>query len=355
MPRTAYLSIEKKDGTMKYINQHRCALTLVLLFGVLIIWHTTGAFAGSNTIIKVALITPEGSPWTNSLYKLADEVQSRTGGSVSFMVYAGGISGDEIDVLRKMQANRIQAAGFSGVGLGILVPQIRILEAPLLYKTYAEVDRVKSRLMDRFAAEFEKKGYVLLGFAEAGFVYLFSSEKMTGPDGFDRLKMWVWKGDPVAKSSMETLGIKTYPLQLTDVNTGLETGMINAFYSPPAAAIAYQWHAKVKYMLDYPLVNSTGAFLIKKSTFETLSAEHQKVLREASTLFCDELVQISRRVNQEARDALKNVGIVFESPTEDQRLLFESKAQKIYDDNIDNLYSRELFDTVTSLLETQRQ
>ncbi len=339
---------------MKSHTQNRCAVIVVLLFGFLMFWPSTAPFAGSNTVIKVALITPEGSPWTNSLYKLADEVRQRTGGSVSFMVYAGGISGDEIDVLRKMQANRIQAAGFSGVGLGILVPQIRILEAPLLYKTYAEVDLVKAHLMDRFAAEFEKKGYVLLGFAEAGFVYLFSGERMTGPEGFDRMKMWVWKGDPVAKSSMETLGIKTYPLQLTDVNTGLETGMINAFYSPPAAAIAYQWHAKVKYMLDYPLVNSTGAFLIKKSTFKTLSEEHQKVLREASTLFCDELVQISRRVNQEAREALKAEGIVFESPTTEQRQFFQSKAQKIYDDNIDNLYSRELYDTVTALLETQR-
>jgi TRAP-type C4-dicarboxylate transport system substrate-binding protein len=318
-------------------------------------WQSPTVAIGSETVIKVALITPEGSPWTNSLYKLADEVRQRTGGSVSFVVYAGGISGDEIDVLRKMQANRIQAAGFSGVGLGILVSQIRILEAPLLYKNYDEVDFVKSRLMDQFAVEFEKKGYILLGFAEAGFVYLFSNESMTGPEGFDPLKMWVWKGDPVAKSSMDTLGIKTYPLQLTDVNTGLETGMINAFYSPPAAAIAYQWHAKVKYMLDYPLVNSTGAFLIKKSTFDSLAETHQKVLREASALFCDELVQISRRVNQEAREALKDAGMVFEKPTDAQRQLFASKAQIIYDDNVNKLYSRELFDSVTALLEAKRQ
>ena len=310
---------------------------------------------GNQTIIKVALITPEGSPWTNSLYKLADVVQQRTGGEISFQVYAGGISGDEIDVLRKMQANRIQAAGFSGVGLGILVPQIRILEAPLLYKDYAEIDLVKNKLAGRFEKAFEKKGYVLLGFAEAGFVYLFSNHPMSGPTGFDELKMWVWKGDPVAKSSMEMLGIKTYPLQLTDVNTGLETGMINSFYSPPAAAIAYQWHAKVTHLLDYPLVNSTGAFLIKKKTFDTLSMEQQKVLREAASIFCDELIQISRKVNHEARDALKAEGIIFEKPTAEQQQMFEERAKQIYNGNVGKLYSQELFDTVASLLETQRK
>jgi len=328
------------------------------LFVFSVIWGlSNGALiaAAEVTVIKVALITPEGSAWTNSLYQLAAAVKERTKGAVTFTVYAGGIAGDELDVLRKMQADRIQAAGFSGVGLGVLVPQIRILEAPLLYKTEAEVDFVKQKLADRFAAEFEKKGFVLLGFAEAGFVYFFSSTSMTGPQGFDPIKMWVWKGDPVAKTSLEALGIKTYPLQLTDVNTGLETGMINAFYAPPAAAIAYQWYAKAHFMLDYPMVNSTGAFLIKKNTFDRLSEENRKILREASAGFCDELVQISRRVNAEAREVLLNSGIVFERPTEEQLRLFDIKARQIYSDSIDRLYSRELFDTVSRLLEDQRR
>ena len=328
------------------------------LFVFCVIWGlSNGALiaAAEVTVIKVALITPEGSAWTNSLYQLAAAVKERTKGAVTFTVYAGGIAGDELDVLRKMQADRIQAAGFSGVGLGVLVPQIRILEAPLLYKTEAEVDLVKKKLADRFAAEFEKKGFVLLGFAEAGFVYFFSSASMTGSKGFDPVKMWVWKGDPVAKDSLEALGIKTYPLQLTDVNTGLETGMINAFYAPPAAAVAYQWYPKVHYMLDYPMVNSTGAFLVKKNAFDRLSEENRNILREASADFCDELIRISRRVNAEAREVLLKSGIAFEKPTEEQLRFFDVKARQIHSDSIGHLYSRELFDTVSTLLQDRRQ
>ncbi|MDZ7581519.1 MAG: TRAP transporter substrate-binding protein DctP [Deltaproteobacteria bacterium] len=336
---------------MKRWGIYGCLIVALMLWGL----AAGAAAAAQATVIKVALITPEGSAWTDSLHKLAAAVAERTKGAVTFTVYAGGIAGDELDVLRKMQADRIHAAGFSGVGLGILVPPVRLLEAPLLFKTEAEIDFVKNELADRFAAEFEQKGFILLGFAEAGFVYFFSSASMSGPQGFDPLKMWVWKGDPVAKTSLEALGIKTYPLQLTDVTTGLETGMINAFYSPPAAAIAYQWHAKVGYMLDYPMVNSTGAFLIKKSVFDRLSKENRIILREASAGFCDELVHISRRVNAEAREVLLNAGIVFEKPTEDQLRRFETKARQIHADNIDRLYSRDLFDTVTTLLEERRR
>lgn len=297
------------------------------------------------------MVTPEGSTWTKSLHKLTKAVSRRTGGEITFKVYAGGISGDESDVLRKMRANRIHAAGFSGVGLGILLPKVRILEAPLLYRNYDQVDHVKEKLFDEFAAGFEDKGFVLLGFAEAGFVYLFSSVKMSGPEGFDPLKMWVWKGDPVAKTSLEAFGIKTFPLHVTDVNTGLETGMINAFYSPPLAAVAFQWYSKIRYVLDYPIVNSTGAFLIKKTIFEKLSKPNQKILREESRRFCDELIQLARKENTEALEVFKATGIEFEIPTNQQISLFQESAQKIYTTNSGKLYSRELFDKVIKILQ----
>jgi TRAP-type C4-dicarboxylate transport system substrate-binding protein len=328
----------------------------LIVYGALSLLLAAGASrAVAETVIKVALITPEGSTWTNALYALADEVKSRTAGEVVFQVYAGGVSGDETDVLRKMRVNRVHAAGFSGVGLGFLDPEIRILEAPLLYRSYAEVDRVKDRLYDRFAAGFEKAGYILLGFAEAGFVYFFATEKMTGPDGFDPLKMWVWKGDPVAQTTLEAFGIHAVPLHVSDVNTGLETGMINAFYSPPLAATHFQWYAKVRYMLDYPMVNSTGAFLIKKEIFMQLSPENRRILRASSRRFCDDLIQLSRKENAEARQVLTDSGIVFEKPTSDQLARFEKQAHVIYDANIGRLYPRELFNRVQTLLQEYRR
>lgn len=74
------------------------------------------AYAGS-TIIKIALITPEGSTWTNMLFKMTDEVKAKSNNEVAFKIYAGGISGDELDVIRKMETGLVHAAGFSGVGL----------------------------------------------------------------------------------------------------------------------------------------------------------------------------------------------------------------------------------------------
>jgi len=325
----------------------------VVLAMFLILWGEI-AF-GDVSVIKVALITPEGSTWTNTLYKMAEEVKQSTNGEVEFKIYAGGISGDELDVLRKMKVNRIQAAGFSGVGLGILLKKIRILEAPLLYKSYAEIDFIKGTLYNEFSSGFEKKGYVLLGFAEAGFVYFFSKQNISKPETLKEVKMWVWKGDSVAETFLTTFGIRTFPLHLTDVNTGLETGMINSFYSPPLASVAFQWFSRVRYILDYPMVNSTGAFLLKKKTFDRLSEKNKKIVKEAAKKYSDELVRSSRRDNNEALEALKEAGLAFVTPTKEQVEAFRENALKTYEKNISVLYSRALFDRVKGLLKAYRE
>jgi len=308
----------------------------------------------ATTTIKVAVVMPDGSPWTSSLRNMASEIEKQTAGEIKFKIYAGGVSGDEVDVIRKMQVNRIHAAGFSGVGLGILLPKIRILEAPMLYRNYGEIDLVKEKLYNEFSEDFAKRGYVLLGFVEAGFVYFFSKKSMSGHDGLKNIRMWVWKSDAVAKTTLETFSIKTYPLHLADVNTGLETGMIDSFYSPPLAAIVFQWFSKIQYFLDYPMVNSTGALLIKKSIFDKLSKENQKIFKKTANKYCRELIRLARRDNENALAVLKKEGIIFESPPKKQITSFHEDAGKIYEKSIPQLYSRELFNKVQDILKIHR-
>ena len=334
-------------------------LKWIILFGII---GAVGFFPmglprveASATEIKVALVTPEGSTWTNTLHKMAGAVEARTQGAVTFKIYAGGVSGDELDVLRKMQANRIHAAGFSGVGLGVILPEIRVLEAPLLFNSEEEVDRVKDALFDRFSAGFEKKGYVLLGFAEAGFVYFYSQLDLSKDDALRRVKMWAWKGDPVAETFLQTFGITTFPLHVTDVNTGLETGMIDSFYSPPLAAIAFQWYSRIRYMLDVPMVNSTGALLMNKRQFMRLSPEQQKVIREIAREHCRELVRLTRSDNRDAMAVLTESGIELVKPSAAQVAAFRESARKTYEKSMPDLYPRELFDRVTEILQKIRQ
>lgn len=210
-----------------------------------------------TTVIKIAVVMPEGSAWTNIMHEFAAAVKAETNGEVTFTVYAGGVSGDEVDVLRKMRVDRIHAGGFFDVGLGVVLPEIRVLEAPLLFGSHAEIDFVKEARFTDFTACFVEKGYVLLGVAETGFVYLFSKQPIDSVTRLPKTKMWVWKGDRVAEKFRDAFGIQAYPLQLSDVNTGLEKEIKYSFNYQVLESGYFQWYARLRYMLDFPMVNST--------------------------------------------------------------------------------------------------
>jgi TRAP-type C4-dicarboxylate transport system substrate-binding protein len=178
---------------------------------------------------------------------------------------------------------------------------------------------------------------------------------MSGPKGFEPVKMWVWKDDPVAKTSLDAFGIKAYPLHIADVNTGLETGMINSFYSSPLGAIVFQWYPKIKYMLDYPMVNSSGALLIKKDIFYSLSKKNQAIIREVARKLCNELIRLARKENAEALKILKKNGIVFENPSPAQTISLQQNAKTIYQKHMGDIYSADLFQKVQDLLLAYRK
>ncbi len=328
-------------------------LSLYVLFTGTLLLMGVAAWAGP-VIIKTAVVTPEGSTWVKVLKQMAADVKTQTGGAVDFTIYAGGVSGDEADVLRKMQVNRIHAAGFSGVGLGIVLPEVRVLEAPLLFRNDAEIDTVRDRIFDYFAEAFLKKGYILLGFTEGGRVYLFSRQNLGSQNGFRSAKMWVWKGDQVAETLLHNFGVRTTPLHIAEVNTGLETHMIDSFYSPPLAAIAFQWHTRVQYLLDYPLADATAGLLMTRRAFEALTAGQQAILKRSARKHCRELVTLTRNENRDALAVLQRQGLIFVQPTADQLKKFQADAQKTYAQSIPALYPQTLFDRIQTILKKVR-
>ncbi|MDJ0782206.1 MAG: TRAP transporter substrate-binding protein DctP [Desulfosarcinaceae bacterium] len=301
------------------------------------------------TLLKTAVVMPEGSTWTKMLHEMTEEIERKTAGAVTFQVFAGGISGDEPDVIRKMRVNRLQAAGFSGIGLGVLVPEVRVLESVLLFRDNDEVDRVRAALFDDFARRFDEKGYVLLGFFEAGFTYLYTRRPINGVTDLKNTKMWIWKGDQIATRYVSALGMEAVPLHMTDVNTGLETGLIDGFYAPPLAAMALQWFARVGYVLDYPLVNSCGGFLITKRAFNRLSEDHRQVLREVVRAYCAKLVTITRVENTQAKTLMANAGLRFMPPTDAVKSYLHGAAESATAMNIPAIYPRGLYERVAGL------
>ena len=307
--------------------------------------------------IKTAFLAPEGSAWMNVMHEFANELTKKTNNEVSLKMYAGGMLGDEKAVIQKMMPLRhqVDAAGFTGMGLGEILPAIRIFELPFMFRSYEEIDFVKDKLFTYFAKEFESKGYVLLGFAEAGFVNIFSQDPIAKYEDMKKAKMWAWEGDPLAKAMFEAYSIAPVSISVTEVLMSLESKIINSFYAPPLAAIALQWFNKVKYMTDLPVNFSVGGLLITKKKFDSLPEAHQKTLRELSLKFAKKLVLQIREDNKKSYEVLKKAKLEFVKVKDEDLKPIVEISEKVREKLINQLYSKDLLNKMTALIKEFRE
>jgi TRAP-type C4-dicarboxylate transport system substrate-binding protein len=287
--------------------------TGILLIAALLI--SAGPLSAQEHLIKFATVAPEGSTWMKVMKEYDAEIRKESGGRLGFRIYPGGVQGDEKDVLRKMKLGQLQAAGVTGNGMTSIAPMARILDSPFLFRDRKEIDFAYGKFGPEIEKAMEEAGYVNLGWAEVGYVYIFTNTPINKREDFSKTKMWMWEGDPVAEASFKALGINPVPLSITDVLTSLQTKMIDGVYSPPLAAIALQWFTRVKYMFDLPLTNAAGAVIISKKAYAELPADLQKVLLDNGRKYMRKLTELSRTDNEAALVTLKKNGIVFTQPS----------------------------------------
>lgn len=276
------------------------------------------AASAQQYTIKFATLAPDGSTWMNVMREYDKAIRAESGGRLGFKVYPGGVQGDEKDVLRKVKLGQLHAAGITGNGMTSIAPKVRVLDSPFLFKSYDEVDHVYQAFDQEFAKAFEEGGFVNLGWAEVGFVYVFTNTPVEKPEDLKNVKMWMWEGDPIAEASFKALNVNPIPLTITDVLTSLQTNLINGVYTSPLAAIALQWFARVKYMLNVPLADAAGAVVLSQKKFQELPPDLQEILLRNGKKYMKRLTALSRQENTKSIETLQKNGITLTRPNSEQ-------------------------------------
>ncbi len=313
------------------------------------------SFAAEPLTIKFATVAPEGSTWMNTMKELEKTIRDKTQGQVLFRVYAGGVAGDELDALRKIRIGQLQSAAFSGVGFGQILPSVRVLDLPFLFRSDKEVDLVHKEMEGFFAEQFRQKDFELVSWAEVGNVHLFSQQPINKVSDLAKLKVWTWTGDPIAKETFSAMGTNPIPLAITDVTTALNTGMIDTVYAPPLGAIALQWNLYVKYMTSLPLAHSTGAVLLAKSFAQKIPAEHFKIIKDEFHRSMESLTVELRKQTVESVALLEKGGIkILPIPQDAELKEFYRVHDQVAQALTGKLYSKDVLDKVYDLLKKNR-
>jgi TRAP-type C4-dicarboxylate transport system substrate-binding protein len=322
---------------MRHAACRLTAMVVFLLIGILL--GPRWVWAQSPVTIKLASLAPDGSAWMQAVKAAAAESQQKTGNSVQFKIYPGGVMGDERDMVRKMHIGQIQAAMLSSASLASLFPEADVLQIPFLFDSYSEADFVVGKMGEGFKRGLENNGYVALGWSEAGFTYLMSTVPVDTLEQLRKAKVWIWSDSPMAKAIFEEAGVIGVPLSITDVLVGLQTGLVEVVYAPPSVAIALQWFTRIKYLTDAPLNYMLGGLVVKKEAFDKISPDHQAVVKEVFQRHMLRLKQVIRAENQEALNVMQKQGLKIIAPGKAQIAEFKAISEKAMEKESSHRYS----------------
>ncbi len=281
-----------------------CIIVLVMMMGVCSL-----AIAAP---MKIGVLAPEGTGWANSIKAMAKEIKEKTQGEVELKIYFGGSQGDEQDVLRKIRIGQLQGGIFTGKTLGDIQGDIRVLEVPFTFNNnFKKASDTLKKLAPYFQDLLGKSQFHTLSMFEIGHVYLISQKKIDSLDALKGVKIWSWEGDPIVMAMIDAMKFVSVPLALPDVLASLTTGIVEAAYAPPLGILALQWNSKVKYIIDFPITFSVGAFVVSTKSWSQVKPEMQKIVMEVSRKYETIINDTNTKDNSDSLMAIKNQKIEF--------------------------------------------
>ena len=277
--------------------------------------------------LRLGTILPANSLWDRALKQMASEWQQATEGRVRLQVR--GTTGDESTIIRRMRLNNPQVAALTLPALTEIDEAFNVFGIPFFFADDGEAQHVLDALTPRMRDALADNGLVLIGWGHGGWVHVFSADPVTDIDSLRRAKLFTAAGDDGMVQWYKENGFNPVPLALTDVLMGLNTGLIDAYPSPPYGALVFQWYRQTSNMLDIPLGPVYGATVITQRAWNRIDEADRAAIRESAEKMADFLFTEVLRQDRDAVAEMQKRGLTVHAVSGAEASAFRAASEDL--------------------------
>ena len=256
--------------------------------------------APASTTIRIASLAPPGSSFVKVLKAWSRTLQKETEGRVELRVFSGGSDGSDRDLIKRINAGKLDAAGVATTGLSMIAKELQVLSAPGLLTNDEQLDRVREKLDAKLQKMIEDGGFKLLAWGDGGKNRVFSASAFTSPSELAGKPTWAGKDNAIAMAYAKALGTKPVKVGASGVLPGLKDGSLGVVPASAMSAVAFQWYTQLKYMTSSNFNIIVGGSVISKKKFNELSSADQQTLLDTAKRAASKLDQIVGRDDDRA-------------------------------------------------------
>ncbi|MCH8466621.1 MAG: DctP family TRAP transporter solute-binding subunit [Roseinatronobacter sp.] len=212
-----------------------------------------------------------------------EQVEERTGGSVSVQIFPQGQLGNDSAMIDGARSGIIDIVLVGLNNYTGLVPVAGVFELPFMFPArelaYQALDGdVGQGIAERFA-EF---GLTVLGFPENGFRTMTNSRgPIRVPADLAGINMRT-NNSRALNDMFAALGANPLQLPIAELYTALETGVVNAQDHPVGIVLSFRYDEVQRYLTLTNHAYSALGMMMNQNRFNGLSASEQAVIQEVS-------------------------------------------------------------------------
>src|SRR5262249_5659656 len=158
--------------------------------------------------LKIGTLAPGDSAWGKEFKKWAKDVSDDTGGDLTLDFQWNGQAGDEVLMVQKMRSGQLDGAAVTAIGLAQTgVTDVLLFQMPGLFPNWAKLDSVPSARRLDCDAQFQAKGFTVLGWGDVGAVKTMSiGFEIHHPADLQGKGCYFLAGDPIGPKLFAAIG-----------------------------------------------------------------------------------------------------------------------------------------------------
>ncbi|MBM7703563.1 DctP family TRAP transporter solute-binding subunit [Metabacillus iocasae] len=295
---------------------------------------SSGEAEGKKMNLKMSITVGNTSTWYEAAEKFAEEVKAETDGRITISLFpneqlSGGDSGKGVELLVK---GTTDFSYHSTIIYSILNERLGVVSAPFLFKDLNEVDKkMNGEAGEEIKHVLREIGVEPLGFGQNGFRQLTNSKtEVKAPEDLQGLKVRI-PGIKMYTDLWKQFGADPTTMTFSEVFTSLQQGTIDGQENPIDVINSSKLNEVQDHITMWNYSYDPLILGMNKKKFDSLSEEDQAVIKKAAENANAYQIELAREKEEEQIAELKEAGMQFYYPTEEELAKFKQVSQPIYE------------------------
>lgn len=303
--------------------------------------EASGSSSGESITLQLGHALSPGTPASDNIDAVAENVAERTDGRVEFDIYPDSQLGSETEMLEQIQVGSMDSGAIMVGSMQTLDMKMAIEDLPYMW---ADIENAREAYKGEFGEELasimEEQGMTKIGYLEWGFRHVTNNEKpIVQPEDLEDMNIRVAE-TALRVDAFEQVGALPTVMAFSEVYGALQQGALDAQENPLANIVAPRFYEVQDYLSLTGHFYNTVMVVADTETWDSISEEDQQVIIEEFETASEEVQTANDEMETEYLAELEENGMEINDDVDTEA--FREAMLPVYDEWEEDVFGEEL-------------